>query len=346
MINNRKQIADRTDITILDIARKLHIAPSTVSKALNYSPLINDKTGSKVRDVAERMGYRVNLSAQSLRTGKTNLIGLIIPTILDQKNTELITGIENMVTRCGYNLILRQSLGQLKNEITCADDLFSSNVDGLITSFLSGNPYLQHIQQFIDRSIPVISLDSFLIHPGAINIKVNHIKATYDGISHLIQRGCRKIALIITKSDLEETNAAYIAGYKAAMEAGKIPASAYQVYRYDDLEEAIAKSVKDIFESEILPEGLLFTDELCAVNCMQEIKRKGLNVPGDIAFVTLGNSELLERIEPELTAVDYRYQELGNMLAGHMISVLRDKTEHYHTTTTAPMPTLILRQSS
>src|ERR1051325_7871274 len=119
------------EVTIYDIADKLNISIATVSRALKDDPVVNKKTKKKIFDLAEELGYRSNHFARNLRSQKTNTIGVIVPRLNSYFMSTVIAGIENIVNKEGYNLIISQSSETIKKEIANAKTLFNSRVYGL-----------------------------------------------------------------------------------------------------------------------------------------------------------------------------------------------------------------------
>src|ERR1043166_6883498 len=114
------------EITIYDLADQLHLSIATVSRALQDDPVVTRKTKKKVVELAEELGYRSNHFAKNLRSQKTNTIGVIVPRLNSYFMSTVIAGIENIVNKEGYNLIISQSSETIKKEIANAKTLFNS----------------------------------------------------------------------------------------------------------------------------------------------------------------------------------------------------------------------------
>src|SRR5687768_12374124 len=121
-------------ITIYDIAEALALSPATVSRGLKDHPAIKKDTKKRILDKARELGYQHNLFASSLRTSKTNTIGLIVPRLNSYFMSTVISGIEKIANEQGYNLIISQSLESVKKEMMNVRTLFNSRVDGLLVS--------------------------------------------------------------------------------------------------------------------------------------------------------------------------------------------------------------------
>src|SRR5262252_1217715 len=119
-------------VTIKDIARELGISPSTVSRALKDHPDISSETKKAVNALAEKLNYQPNIVALNLRQKKTNTIGVVIPQIVHFFFSTIISGIEDIANKAGYNVILTQSNESYQKEMTDLKALFNSRVDGML----------------------------------------------------------------------------------------------------------------------------------------------------------------------------------------------------------------------
>jgi LacI family transcriptional regulator len=136
-------------VTIYDIAAKLKISPSTVSRALNNAKYVNKVTKKLVKDEAEKLGYKPNSFAVGLRNNQSNTIGILISRINRPFNSVLISGVEKTARQAGYNVIICQSNDSYENEVTGAEALSSSRVVGLIASLSMETENFEHFQSFL-----------------------------------------------------------------------------------------------------------------------------------------------------------------------------------------------------
>ena len=153
----------KKEITIYDIADQLNISPSTVSRALNDHPAINDKTKERIGKKAIEMGYRSNLFAKNLQAQSTMTIGVIVPKLDSYFMATVLAGMEKEASKAGYNLLITQSLESLTKEIANAGTMFKQRVDGLLVSTLVGIEKITHFEPFLKKGIPTLFLTEFLI---------------------------------------------------------------------------------------------------------------------------------------------------------------------------------------
>jgi len=187
---------EEKDVTIYDIAKQLGVSPATVSRALKESPSISIDTRKKINALAEKLGYRHNPFASSLRLQKTHTIGVILHELNSYFITSVLAGIEKIVTEAKYHLIIVHSAENTDLEAANALNLFHKRVDGVIASLSFDTEELSHFKQFRDKNIPVVFFDRVFENSDYAKVIINNFRAGYDATTHLIQQGCKRIALI------------------------------------------------------------------------------------------------------------------------------------------------------
>ncbi|MEL6721543.1 MAG: LacI family DNA-binding transcriptional regulator, partial [Bacteroidota bacterium] len=145
--------------TIYDIAKELDVTPSTVSRALSNHPRISKKTKEAVKSVAERLNYQHNGVAAALRSGKTHIIGVIIPTTNRSFFSSVIRGIEQVARQANYNIIITQSNDLESVERSNTEAMLRAQVDGVIASIARETENYTHYQKIIDEKIPLVLFD-------------------------------------------------------------------------------------------------------------------------------------------------------------------------------------------
>src|SRR5688572_25802500 len=173
-------MANDKEVTIYDIDDKLKISPATVSRGLKDHPAISKKTKKKILDLAEKIGYRSNHFARNLRNQKTQTIGVIVPRLNSHFMSSVISGVEHIANREGYNLIISQSSESTIKETANARTFFNSRVDGLLISLAYDTKELSHFNSFFKKSIPVIFFDRVMEHENSTSILIDNRKAAYE----------------------------------------------------------------------------------------------------------------------------------------------------------------------
>ncbi|HXB94630.1 MAG TPA: LacI family DNA-binding transcriptional regulator [Puia sp.] len=333
------------EVTIYDLARKLNISIATVSRALKDDPVVSKKTKKRIADLAQEMGYRSNHFARNLRMQRTNTIGVIIPRINSYFMSAVIAGMENIATREGYNLIISQSSESVQKEITNANTLFNSRVDGLLVSLAYDTDSLAHFQPFIKKKTPIIFFDRTAEQQEGTCILINNMKAAYEATTHLISQGRRRI-VHITATPKRNVYVDRLKGYKQALADQRIGFREDYVIVGNLSQEAGAEAAATIREMRPLPDAVFVANDNCAVGCMTALKQMGIRIPEDIAFVGFNNDPVSTVVEPNLTTVNYPGYEMGQIAARNLIDHLSGSSNIQSTNTIILRSDLIIRDSS
>lgn len=338
-------MSNEREVTIYDIARELNISATTVSRGLQDHPTISKKTKKKIFDLAERLGYRSNHFARSLRNQKTNTFGIIVPRLNSHFMSSVIAGIENAANEQGYSLLIAQSSESSAKEASSVRTMFDSRVDGLLVSLAVDTADLSHFDHFFKKNIPVIFFDRVMQHENSVNILIDNRQAAYNATRHLIEQGCRKI-MHITAPVLQNVYKDRLKGYKEALSEYKIRFREEYVVITDLSQEAGAEVAKTILKMKTLPDSVFAANDSCAVGCMLALKEQGIRIPQDIAFVGFNNDPVTKVIEPHLTTINYSGYEMGQVAARHLINHVRDVSFVSSTNTIILRSELIVRGSS
>lgn len=333
------------EVTIYDIAHQLGISSSTVSRALKNDPVVNIKTKQKIFELAKSMGYRTNNFARNLRTRKTFTIGVIVPRLNSYFMSSVISGIESIANREGYNLIISQSAESVEKEIANTLTMFNNRVDGLLVSLAYDTEDTSHFQMFSKKHIPVISFDRMLESNSCTNVLIDNRRAGYDATRLLLDEGCRNL-VHITANPRRNVYADRLAGFKQAMEEFGLPFKEESVIINDLSQEAGSEAAKLLLQMQPRPDGVFVANDNCAVGCILSLKEKGVRIPEEIAFVGFNNDPVASVVEPNLSTINYPGHKMGQLAAQSMIDHLNGKSAILSTETILLRSELVLRESS
>ena len=182
-------------VTIIDIAKSLGVAPSTVSRALNNKSEININTRQEILRVANELDYKPNLLAQSLNRGETHTIGVIIPNIERPFFAAVLAGIQNVASDAGYRVIICQSNETHRTEILNVQALMASRVDGLLISHSKETASFEHIKLHLNKGIPIVHFDRVCNELATPKVIQEDFKGSFELVEHLIIQGCKRIAV-------------------------------------------------------------------------------------------------------------------------------------------------------
>lgn len=333
------------EITIYDIAAKLNLSAATVSRSLNNLQGVNKHTKQKVINTAREMGYSFNAFASNLRTKRSNTIGVIVPRLNSNFMADVIAGIEKVANDANFNLIISQSLETMKKEIANAKTMYNNRVDGLLVSLAYDTDNINHFENFINRQIPVIFFDRIYEHKSCPNIHIDNYKAAYDITEHLIKQGCKRI-VHITATGVNNVYADRFNGYKQALADHHIAYDEELMIINNLSAQAGHEAAELILKMPAMPDAVFAVNDACAVSCMQTLKKAGIKIPADIAFAGFNNDPSACIIEPNLTTINYKGYEMGEVSARLLINHLVNNQDMQLTHSLILRHELIIRESS
>ncbi len=335
----------KKEVTIYDIARELNVSPSTVSRALKDHSSIGKETKNAVKKLALKRGYRPNSIAASLRSNKTNTIGIITTWINRPFNSSLISGVEEYANSSGYNVIISQSYDTYNNEVANAQALYASRVSGLIISLAMETKKFDHIMPFIKKGIPVVFVDRVAEDLNTDTVVVNNFSAAFNATQHLIEQGCKRIAHF-GGAQLRNVYRDRQNGYIAALRHHGLPVDERLIVNANTLsfEEGI-KCMDYLLKLDQIPDGLFTSNDTSAVSAIQFMKKKGIRVPEDIAVIGFNDDPIALIIDPPLSTVKHPAVEMGKIAARQILNQ-KDHKEIVKSENIVLKTDLIIRESS
>lgn len=333
------------EITIYDIARELKLSAATVSRGLKNSDVISKNTRKRILDKAEELGYRHNSFASNLRKQKSHTIGVLLHELNSNFITSVLAGIEKVTTESGYDIIIAHSAENYEKEVANANNLFHKRVDGVIASLSFTTKNLDHFKVFFEKNIPVIFFDRVDENSENTHVIIDNYKCGYVATQHLIEQGCRKIAML-TANLKRNVYAKRHKGYTDALYDAGIEYKKNLVLVKDLSEESAIEAAHELLKISPLPDGLFVTNDFIAAVCMQELKRHGVRVPEDIAIVGFNNDAISKIIDPQLTTINYPGKDMGEITARNLINHLKGAGNIATTNRIIVKSELLIRESS
>jgi LacI family transcriptional regulator len=299
------------DITLKEIAKKLGISITTVSKALKNYPDVSEKTRKSVINLANQLHFIPNSFAVNLRTRESKTIGLIIPEVVHHFFSNVINGIIAEAEKKGYLVIILQSNESLELEKKQVELLINKRVDGIIMSLSNETNYDDHIQEIINKGIPFVQFDKISKLIPSSKVIINDQKAAMEAVQHLIDKGCKKIAHI--RGPINPQNAIdRFLGYKKVLEKNNIPFDQSLVYTCKTVSFEEGKEfAKQIHDEHPDVDGIFAITDLVAIGVLEYLNENKIKVPDDIAVIGFSNWFMSQVISPKLSTVDQPSYEMG-----------------------------------
>lgn len=314
-------------VTIKDIGKALGLSTSTVSRALRGSYEISSETKKQVLEYAEKVNYRPNPIALSLKERRSSSIGVIVCEIANNFFSQAINGIESIAYNRGYHVIISQSHESYEREVVNVQHLASRSVDGLLVSLSSETTDISHFRELHEKGLPIVFFDRVTNEIITHKVIADNYNAAYKATQHLVKNGYKKIAhitfapfLSITKERLE--------GYKnALLENGLAYNENYVKYCSHGgmLVEEVEAALNNLLNSKQKPDALVIAGDRITTSTLTAIKNLHLKVPEDIAVVGFSNSNIPELINPTLTTIRMPAFEMGQVATELLIQLIESK---------------------
>jgi LacI family transcriptional regulator len=331
-------------VSLKDIAKEVGVSTALVSYVLNNlkEGRIRKEIAEKIREVAQRMNYRPNQIAKSLKTSKTFTLGLIVADISNPFSSTLARIVEDEAEKFKYTVIFGSSD---ENEQKCAkviDTLLNRQVDGLIIS-----PPGNTEQQMLDlqkQEVPFVLLDRYFPGIKTNYVALNNHAAAQMATEHLIENGCERIGIVTYRTNLFHLQERK-RGYLSALKQHSIAAKKSYIREVDiaNNKAEIEKAVKDLLNTEPRVDGLLFASNIIAANGLKYINTLPLKVPTDLAIVSFDETEALDLFYAPLTYVRQPLREMGAMATKILIENIASNNR---ITQVDMEPELVVRASS
>ncbi|NJB84778.1 LacI family transcriptional regulator [Lewinella marina] len=320
MSNKRKK-----QVTIYDLATELNVAPSTVSRALKDHYSIGKATITAVKELARKRGYRTNILASSLRTRESNTIGVLVPWINRPFISSLIHGVEAAARESGYNVIISQSQDSYDHEVANAKTLFSSRIHALVVSLAMQTTDYEHLEEISSSGTPVIFVDRVPSTLDGHRVVIDNVRSARLATQHLIDQGCRRIALFKGASHqiiYHEREC----GYREALQANDLRVDDELILTSDHLTlEEGNRLARQLLQSPHPPDGIFSTNDNAAVGAIKCARELGVAVPEQLAIIGFNNDPVCEIIDPPLSSVTHPAVEMGRMALQQALRVANAK---------------------
>lgn len=335
-------------VTIKDIGKALGLSTSTVSRALRGSYEISAETKKLVLEYAEKINYRPNPIALSLKERRNHSIGIIVCEIANNFFSQAINGIESIAYNRGYHVIISQSHESYERETVIVDHLASRSVDGLLVSLSSGTKDYTHLKQLYEKGLPIVFFDRIANEINTHKVIADNFKGAYDATEHLIKNGFKRIGHI-TSAPYLSISIERLEGYKEALRKNNIEYDEKLVQfcidggmNYDEVEEALKK----LFKLKPKTDALFTGGDRITTTTIQALQKLNKKIPDDVAVIGFTNTNLGDMFNPPLSVVRQPAFEIGQVATELLISMIESKRPVTEFETRALHTELIVRESS
>lgn len=306
--------------SIKDIARMANVSSSTVSRALQNSPLISHRTAERIQHIAKESGYRVSAIARGLVTQRTKSIGVVVTTIADPFVSEVVNGLEDCGNDHGYSIFLANSNADPDRETRVVHSFSERRVEGIVvTSSRVGARYLPLLSEM---RIPIVLVNNQ--HPGEFvnSVLIENVKGSAEVTNHLIQLGHRRIAYLGDRfgfqSDMER-----FAGYREALERAGFPFLPELVVHGDGKCEGGMTGTEALLRLPEPPTAIVCYNDMTALGALRQLHLKKLRVPEDVSLVGFDDLFIASYTQPPLTTLRQPRRMMGRLAMESLLKLIR-----------------------
>ncbi|WP_299158496.1 LacI family DNA-binding transcriptional regulator [uncultured Tenacibaculum sp.] len=332
-------------ITIKIIAKELGVSVSTVSKALRDSYEISKETKDRIKAYADYYNYRPNNLALQLRNQKTKVIGIILPKIVHHFFSTVIKGIEDEANKKGYNIMVCFSNNNEQKEAETIDVLTNGSVDGLLVSIaketLENNTF-SHFERLTSNEVPLVLFDRTHSSINCDKVIVDDIGAGYKATKHLLDLGCKNIAIVTTPEHVT-VGLHREQGYEKALKEVGEDIDKNLIIEVDE-DRDIYTQINELFKQKI--DAVFAVNEIYAAIAIRIAKEKGMRIPEDISVVGFTDGLISEYSSPSITTVVQHGFTMGKQAAEMLIDRIENEDENRRFQTKVISSNLKIREST
>jgi DNA-binding LacI/PurR family transcriptional regulator len=310
-------------VRLKDIAERAGVSVMTVSKALRDEHDISASTKTRIKLLAQQLGYVPDSTAQGLRTRTTRLFGVAVPSSADPFFSRVIKAVEERAYELGYDVLLAQTLNIPEREESCIRRFLSRRVDGLfIAPVYRISTDARVYQEVLSRQIPTVILGpSAPFCSQCVSVEGDDLLASYRATKHLLGLGHKRIAFL-AGPPATPWAANRFEGYRRALREAGTDVEDRLVFQAGSSAEKGAEAAAQMLAEKCRATAVQAVNDLVAVGCAQTLLKHGLRVPQDVSIVGFGNLPLSQYFIIPLTTVRQPKYALGNAAVAAMQRLL------------------------
>ena len=290
--------------TIKEIAKRLNVSVSTVSRALHDHPSIGLRTRMQVQQVAKEINYEPNQAAIFFKQGKTFTLGVILPNLQEQYFSIAIDGIEKKASENNYNVLISQSHDDPKREKQIVETMRRNRVDGIIVSVSKNSGDYKHFQELEQFNIPVVFFDRAPEMPGAISVTCSLKNSTVAMVDLFVKKGIKRIGFINGPGAISLTQER-AEGYKEGLLKNKLKEEKELIVQTDLTAAGTEKAIGKLLALKKLPTAVIAFNDYVALDAIRYARKEGLQINKDIFFGSYANLPIIHYLnDPPIVSVE------------------------------------------
>jgi LacI family transcriptional regulator len=303
-------------VTIQDVAETAGVSVSTVSRVLNNKVDVAEKTQQSVLRVIDELGYSSSLAARSMRSRKTNLIGLVVPDIGFPYSIEIMKGINQAIAESPFDLLVYTTGDIHKNATAFREQHYVTLLNKSITD---GVIIVASAAADFSSESPIVSVDPHIANPNYPAILAKNYQGGVQAMEYLIKLGHRRIGFITGRRELESTERR-LKAYLDVLEKNQIPVDPLLISQGDYTSPVGYQCTRELLSLSSPPTAIFASNDQTALGTYQAIEELGLKVPDDVSVIGFDN--ISEAKYLGLTTIDQRLSEMGYIATQMLIQLI------------------------
>jgi len=305
-------------VTMKDVAARAGVSIKTVSRVVNDQGEISEETRWRVQRAIEELGYKPNIVARSLITGRTNTIGLLVAEIETPFLLRVQTGIEPVAREHNYNVILF-SVADTSDEVKGLEVMRQQRVDGVILNSISLHQDNSHILDFCRTGIPLVAVNRYGLDDSVCQIGWDDETASTEAVLHFVRLGHRRIAHIGGPLDRQSSHCR-LRGYRQGLAQAGLPCQDRYIIHGDYLYPSGYNATLSLLAVDPPPTAIFVANDVMAMACLAAVQRSGRRVPDDVAIIGVGGEVFTRYTTPTLTTISLPTAEAGRQAAKMLLA--------------------------
>ena len=309
--------------TILQVAQKAGVSPTTVSHVINKTRFVSAETTERVMLAMDELGYRPNALARSLRRGETHTLGLILPDSANPFFAEMGRVIEIEAFQHGYSVVLCNTDDNAQKETVYAQVLSTKQVDGTI--FVAAGEESDSVETLLHQGMPLILVDRLLPGISTDVVLIDNRQGGAQAARCLVSAGRRRISCISGPSYLT-SSAGRLNGFLDELQKLGIDASQVAVERGDFHPESGYQAALSLLGSADGPQAVFCCNDMMAIGLYRAAAELGLRIPEDVAVVGFDDINLSSYLNPPLTTISQPKQQIGRAVVELLLERINERS--------------------
>jgi len=306
-------------ITMHDVARVAGVSIKTVSNVINDYPYIRPETRQRVLDAIDSLGYRPNLSARGLRSGRTGVISLIIPDLRNAYFAELADAVMRAAATKGLSVIIEQSGDTRESELALLRGPRMQMVDGVLYSVLALGESDAHLLDQVQA--PMVLLGERIFHGPTDHVTMRNTEASRAATEHLLSLGRRRIvALGAHRGEVIGSAGLRLRGYREALEAAGIEYDESLISEVGGwYRSGGAEGMRSILASGVHFDGVVAFNDSMALGGMRVMQEAGIRIPQDVSVIGFDDIDETRYTLPTLSTINPGREEIARVAVAYLL---------------------------